>query len=115
MMTLLFGYIKVQQKMNMFKRGAKNKTVHLFLVLWGHISLLNLFFVNRNGAVFLWQENSELNTLITHLVIALSAVLFYMMVSKLRIFFTNKKFGLGNNLFVFGSLAMMVLIGLLLV
>ena len=101
--------------MNMFKGWAKNKTVHLFFVLWVHISLLNLFFVIRNGAVFLWQENSELHTVITHFVIALSAVLFYMMVSKVRIFFTNKKYGLGNNLFVFGSLAMMAIIGLLLV
>jgi hypothetical protein len=79
--------------MNIFKRWAKNKTVHLFCVLWIHISLLNLFFVNGNGAVFLWQENSELNTLITHFVIALTAVLFYMMVSKVRILFTNKNLG----------------------
>jgi len=115
MMTLLFGYIKVQQRMNMFKGWKNNKTVHLFLVLWVHISLLNLFFVNHRGAVFLWQENSELNTLITHFVIALSAVFFYMMVSKLRVLFSNKKFALGNNLFILGSLAMMALIGLLLV
>jgi hypothetical protein len=105
----------VQQIMNMFKGWWGNKTVYLFLVLWLHVSLLNLFYVNRNGAVFLWQENSELNTLITHFVIALSAVLFYMMVNKVRTFISNKKFVIGNNLFFFASLAMMAIIGLLLV
>lgn len=101
--------------MKMFKVWAKNKTVYLFFVLWIHISLLNLFFVNRHGAVFLWQENSELNTLITHLIIAFSTVLFYILVTKIRVFVSDKKFGLGNNLFIFGSVAMMVLIGLLIV
>jgi len=68
----------------MFKVWLKNKNTQLFLVLWLHISLLNLFFVNRNGFVFLWQENGELNTLLTHLFSALSATLFYFAISKVR-------------------------------
>jgi hypothetical protein len=101
--------------MNIFKGLERNKTVYLFCVLWIHISLLNLFFVNRNGAVFLWQENSELNTLVAHFVIALCAVLFYIMLGRVHTFFTNKKFGFGTNLFIWVSLVMMALISILLV
>lgn len=68
----------------MFKVWLKNKTAQLFLVLWLHISLLNLFFVNHQGIVFLWQENGELNTLLTHFLTALIAVLFYMAITKIR-------------------------------
>jgi len=68
----------------MFKVWLKNKNTQLFLVLWLHISLLNLFFVNRNGFVFLWQESIEINTLFTHLFSALSATLFYFTISKVR-------------------------------
>jgi len=101
--------------MMMFKGQNNNKTVYLFLVLWLHISLLNLFFVGSQGAVFLWQENSELNTLVTHFLIALSAVLFYMLVTKIRVFFADKPLVMGNNFLVFGSLALMALIGTFLV
>lgn len=98
----------------MLKTWLKNKTTQLFLVLWFHISILNLFFVNKRGAVFLWEENAELNTLVTHFVIALAAIVFYIVVTRVRSSLLEKKIRLGNNLFVFGSMAMLALIGLLL-
>jgi hypothetical protein len=97
----------------MLKTWFKNKTTQLFFVLWFHISLLNLFFVNRNGPVFLWQENSELNTLVTHFVTALTAVLFYIIVTKARDRLSKGKLTLGNNFFILGTLFMLALIGLL--
>ena len=69
----------------MLKIWLENKTTQLFLVLWLHISLLNLFFVNQGGFVFLWEQNGELNTLMTHFFTALIATAFYMMITKIRI------------------------------
>jgi hypothetical protein len=68
----------------MFKIWLKNKTTQLFFVLWFHISLLNLFFVNKNGFVFLWKQNGELNTLLTHFFTALIATLSYLAITKIR-------------------------------
>jgi len=74
----------------MFKTLLKNKATQLFFVLWLHISLLNLFFINHRGFVFLWQENGELNTLMTHFITALLATLFYIAVTKIRIHLREK-------------------------
>lgn len=60
------------------------KMTLLFLVLWAHVSLLNLFFVNYSGPVFLWQENSEPKTIQVHLLIAFVTTLFFLAVTKLR-------------------------------
>jgi hypothetical protein len=98
----------------MLKIWLKNKTTQLFFVLWLHISLLNLFFVNKGGFVFLWKQNGELNTLLTHFSTALIATLFYLAITKVRTRLAGKKFSLGNNVFVFGSVIMVVLIGFIL-
>jgi hypothetical protein len=94
----------------MLKIWLKNKTTQLFFVLWLHISLLNLFFVNKGGFVFLWKQNGELNTLLTHFCTAFIATLFYMAITRIRIGLAGKKFSLGNNVFVFGSVVMVGLI-----
>jgi hypothetical protein len=95
----------------MFNYGLKKNTTQLFFVLWLHISLLNLFYVNKRGIVFLWQNNSEFNTLLTHFVTALTATIFYIAIIKIRLRLAEKKLTLGNNVFVFGSAVMFVLIG----
>jgi len=94
----------------MLKIWLKNKTTQLFFVLWLHISLLNLFFVNKGGFVFLWKQNGELNTLLTHFCTAFIATLFYMAITRIRIGLAGKKVSLGNNVFVFGSVVMVGLI-----
>lgn len=68
----------------MLKAWLTNKTTQLFLVLWLHISLLNLFFVNKGGVVFLWKQNGELNTLLTHFFTALIATIAYMIITRIR-------------------------------
>jgi hypothetical protein len=98
----------------MLKIWLKNKTTQLFFVLWLHISLLNLFFVNKGGFVFLWKQNGELNTLLTHFCTALIATLFYLAVTKIRVGLREKKFSMGNNVFVFGSVIIVILIGFIL-
>jgi hypothetical protein len=60
-------------------------------VIWVHITLLDLFYVNLNGIVFLWQQNSEFKTLATHVSIAVLTVLFYFVINKLiRLFSVNE-------------------------
>ncbi|MFQ3191886.1 MAG: hypothetical protein ACI936_003037, partial [Paraglaciecola sp.] len=88
-----------------------NKATQLFFVLWLHISLLNLFFVNKRGIVFLWQQNSEINTLLIHFITALIAALIYIAVTKIRIGLAEKKLTMGNHFFVVGSVVMVLLIG----
>jgi hypothetical protein len=98
----------------MFKVWLENKTTQLFFVLWLHISLLNLFFVTKGGFVFLWKQNGELNTLLTHFITALVAALFYFAITKIRIGLSEKKINFNNNIFVIGSLIMLALIGFVL-
>ncbi|MBA6346825.1 MULTISPECIES: hypothetical protein [unclassified Colwellia] len=95
----------------MLKAWLTNKATQLFFVLWLHISLLNLFFVNKRGVVFLWQQNSELNTLLTHFITALIAAIIYIAITKIRIGLAEKKLTMGNNVFVVGSVVMVLLIG----
>ncbi|TWX55287.1 hypothetical protein [Colwellia hornerae] len=98
----------------MFKAWLTNKATQLFFVLWLHISLLNLFFVNKRGVVFLWQQNSELNTLLTHFITALIATLIYLAITKIRIALAEKKLTVSHNVFVVGSVVILVLIGFML-
>ncbi|MBA6337898.1 hypothetical protein H4J57_11885 [Colwellia sp. BRX8-7] len=95
----------------MLKAWLTNKATQLFFVLWLHISLLNLFFVNKRGIVFLWQQNSEINTLLIHFITALIAALIYIAVTKIRIGLAEKKLTMGNHFFVVGSVVMVLLIG----
>ncbi len=66
------------------KKLYRYKIALLFIALWAHVSLLNLFFVSYTGPVFLWQENSEPLTIQVHFLIALLTTLFYLSVSKIR-------------------------------
>lgn len=54
------------------------------MIIWLHISVLDLFYVTYNGPVFLWQENTQLLTLIVHFSIALVTTGLYKIMSKIR-------------------------------
>ncbi|TWX72990.1 hypothetical protein [Colwellia sp. C1TZA3] len=68
----------------MLKAIYQYKMTLLFFILWAHVSLLNLFYVNYRGPVFLWQENSEFRTILTHFLIALITTAFFLAITKLR-------------------------------
>lgn len=55
----------------------------LFVVIWLHISALDLFYVTYHGPVFMWQENARLETIVVHFLIALTTVAFYWLISRL--------------------------------
>ncbi len=91
------------------------KITLIFFVLWAHVSLLNLFFVNYSGPVFLWQENSELLTIQVHFLIALSTTIFYLMVSKIRQLKRNKKLIIADKTWLLCSVILILSIGFLLI
>jgi len=66
----------------------------LFVIIWLHISVLDLFYVTYNGPVFLWQENTQLLTLAVHFLIALVTTGLYKTIAKIR---TNKSQTLGKQ------------------
>ena len=70
--------------LNLFSKAflAQHRLKLIFLVIWLHISALDLFFITYRGPVFLWQENAQLITLAVHFSIALVTVAFYWLVSQ---------------------------------
>jgi hypothetical protein len=76
------------------------KMTLLFFVLWAHVSLLNLFFVNYSGPVFLWEENSQLLTIQTHFLIALMTTAFFLGITKLRQINRHKSFKITDKIWL---------------
>ena len=62
---------------------TSKQALGLFVILWLHITLLNFAYIGYNGIVFLWQENLDGLTLITHIVAAATAVLCFCCVEQL--------------------------------
>gem|GEM_PF-1757084 len=65
----------------------------LCFVIWLHISILDFFGIYP-GPVFYFKESLQLNTLLTHAVIALLTLAFYFIVTKL---FALKQSKSANN------------------
>lgn len=97
------------------KAAYQYKIVLLFIALWAHVSVLNLFFVSYSGPVFLWQENSELLTIQVHLLIALLSTGFYLTLRKIKQFNSTNKVKVADKIWLFCSLIMIFSIGFLLI
>jgi len=97
------------------KKIYQYKIALLFLALWAHVSLFNLFFVSYSGPVFLWEENSELLTIQVHLFIALLTTGFYLAVNKLSKINKAKKIKVTDKMWLACSLALVLSIGFLLI
>tara|TARA_R110000744_G_scaffold7953_11_gene27092 strand:- start:280 stop:621 length:342 start_codon:yes stop_codon:yes gene_type:complete len=91
------------------------KMTLLFLVLWAHVSLLNLFYVNYSGPVFLWQENSQLQTIQVHFLIALITTLFFLAVTKLRLMNRNKAVKITDKIWLACSVLLIASIAFVLI
>lgn len=55
----------------------------LFAIFWLHVSLLDFINVSQSGSLFLWRENLQLKPIVLHIVIATSALGFYLLISLL--------------------------------
>ena len=89
----------------------KTKPVLLFLILWLHISLLDLFFVKYSGPVFYWAENLRGETILVHISLALVSVLFYLLIGLMRNKFQVKKIKITDKFWLVSSTFMVILIG----
>lgn len=74
---------------------ARHQVKLLFVVIWLHISVLDLFFVTYSGPVFLWQDNTKVLTLAVHFIIALAVTALYQLISFIR---KSKRQKLGEQL-----------------
>jgi len=90
-----------------------NKKILLFIVILLHISVLDLFFVTHNRVVFLWEENSQLLTITTHLAIAIMVTLFYLAISTFRVKYQQRGTKVGERMWWISSLFMLVIIVIL--
>lgn len=70
---------------------SKKKVTLVFMTLWLHISLLDLFLVTRKGPRFLWHESLQFDTLAVHLTMAALATLFFYYFSLLAQKITKSK------------------------
>ena len=93
----------------------KNNPLFLFLVIFGHITLLDLFYVSHNGPVFLWDENLAVTTMATHFLIALVSVIFYFLVVKFRKDYQAGQFKISERTWVLCSCALILSIGFVLI
>jgi hypothetical protein len=93
----------------------KSKTFYLSLVLFVHVSLLDLFFVTTKGPVFLVDKNTEVKTLITHFVIVMLSVVFYVLLTKYREHARTTSFQISEVTWVVWSVALLFGIGFLVI
>jgi len=93
----------------------KSKPVLLFLVLWLHISLLDLFFVRPSGPVFYWDENLRGETILVHISLALASVLFYLLIGFMRNKSQTRKIKITDKFWLISSIFMVILIGFFIV
>jgi len=70
--------------LNLFSKAflIRHRLKLLFVLIWLHISALDLFFITYHGPVFMWQENTQLLTIAVHFFIALLTMGFYWLVSN---------------------------------
>lgn len=100
--------------LNVIKKTLKKiyqfKMTLLFLAFWAHVSILNLFYFNYSGPVFLLEENSAPLTIQVHFLIALLSTLFYFFVSKVRIANELKKSKITDNMWFISCIILIMLI-----
>ena len=86
------------------------KYAFVFIILFAHITLLDLFFITLNGPVFLIKENLRIETITVHFVIALAAIIVCFLLALLRGAYKKGKLQLRNNLLMVSSSLLVFLI-----
>jgi len=84
---------------------SKNKRALMFLILFIHVYVLNLFYMAPEGPVFYWKENLNIEAFVVYFVIAFLSVIFYMLITKgrqvhdERVIKVSDSFWLGSSIF----------------
>ena len=85
-------------------RLHKRKLLILFLGLFLHVLVFNLFYVTPNGAVFYWQENFNLHALSVYLLTALMSIASYLVITLTRTKLRATKVQIGDKVWLYSSL-----------
>lgn len=80
----------------------------LFVCLFIHSLLLNLFYLQNGVPIFYWDENLNLNAISTYLVSAILSVAFYGLLSHLRKLKNSGKVKVGDKGWLILSLFLLV-------
>ena len=86
----------------------------LFAIIWLHVSVLNLFYVNHQGPVFLWEENMGPRTLAVHFIIALITTATFLIGQKVHQHYRAGGYSIRESILIFASCCMVLSIGFLL-
>ena len=78
----------------------ESKSLILFVVLWIHISILDLFVVTYNGPVFLIAENTTLKAIVTHFLLAALGTCVYVVSCRFRLWRQNKEAGISDKIWL---------------
>ena len=92
-----------------------NKSIILLLIIWIHVSLLDLFYVSHSGPVFLWEKNSQTMVFIVHALIAFLTLFTYLIVSKMRMEYKSGRFVIQESVWMISSVCLVVLIGIMMI
>lgn len=85
-----------------------------FVVIFVHITVLNLFYVNENGITFFWQQAIQLNTIVTHLLAAGVSLLVYACAEQLVACHRKGQMAIREPVLILCSISMVLSIGFLL-
>lgn len=80
----------------------------LFLIIFIHITFLDLFFVTLNGPVFLFDENLRIETILVHLLIAVTSIIICIVVTKIRLSYKTGKLKLRDNVLILCSVSLAI-------
>lgn len=92
-------------------QSTKTKVLLLFLVLWLHISLFDLFYVSYSGPVFYWDENLRGETILVHFLLAFISALFYFLIGLIRVKYQARKIKITDKFWLISSIFMVISIG----
>ncbi|REL25287.1 hypothetical protein DXX93_01080 [Thalassotalea euphylliae] len=85
-----------------------------FVVIFVHITVLNLFYVNEKGITFFWQQAIELNTIVTHLLAAGLSLLVYACAEQVVAYHRKGQVAIRQPVLILCSISMALSIGFLL-
>ena len=85
---------------------AKYSLVFLFLALFAHVSIMDLFFVSYSGPVFLWEENLAIRTVVVHIICALLSALSYKLFAYIRKDAVKGRIVLSDKVLIICSIAL---------
>lgn len=85
---------------------SHKKYLLVFLIIFTHISLLDLFFVTLKGPVFLIEENLRSSTFFTHFFIAFSSLIVCWLTVQFRQAYKSGKLKLHDNVLMLCSLCL---------